>query len=357
MKLFPRPSIPAKQTELAGVELNLSHGSADVPAPDACQLAVLGLLRQSYASGHEAPLLQAATGFGKTIVIAGIASDHRVNGQKVLIVVHRKHLLQQTLRKFAEAGEKASAICPDIAPDYDNLIQVGSIETLTRRLGELPEYDLIVFDEAHHCSALQWKGLIRAQPQAKILGVTATPCRLDGQGLGVSAGGCFDDLILAPDVEELIALGRLSPVRCFVPRRRRLDLNSVPTIAGDFDRAGLERAVKRITSSGDPLREYRRRADHQPAIVFCVSIAHANEVAARFRDAGYRAVAVSGKTRAVDRDTAFNGLVTGRTEVLCSCDLISEGFDVPAVSCVILLRVRSQFSTWRIGRAPGFLGG
>ena len=169
------------------------------------------------------------------------------------------------------------------------------------------------------------------------MGVTATPCRLDGQGLGVQAGGFFDDLILGPEVQELIDGGFLSAARCFVPEQA-IDLRGVRTQHGDYVKGDLARAVGAARITGDAVGAYRLRADHQPAIAYCVSIGHAAEVANAFAAAGYRAKMVCGKTPTKERDAAIAGLGNGQVEVLCSCDLISEGLDVPAVSAVILLR-------------------
>jgi DNA repair protein RadD len=257
------------------------------------QIDCVDALRRSYGTGHRAPLLQLPTAAGKTIVFTSVADGARRKGKRVLIVVHRRELLTQAVEKLAAAGIKPGIIAAEAPPDYGAMTQAGSIQTIAGRLDKLPPFDLLIFDEAHHCRAGQWRKLIEAQPQSRLLGVTATPCRLDGQGLGVHAGGCFDDLILGPEVQELV---------------------------------------------GDAVGAYRLRADHQPAIAYCVSIGHAAEVANAFAAAGYRAKMVCGKTPTRERDAAIAGLGNGQVEVLCSCDLISEGLDVPAVSAVILLR-------------------
>ncbi len=178
--------------------------------------------------------------------------------------------------------------------------------------------------------------MIKAQPKAFLLGVTATPARLDGKGLGKSAGGCFDALVIGPEVKELTEQGFLSPAHCFVPARR-LNLRGIKTVAGDYDRRGLEQVVD-AKIVGDAVANYRQHADHLPAIAYCITVKHAETTAQTFQNAGYRSVAVSGKTPVGKRDAAIAGLADGTVEVLCSCDLISEGLDVPVLGCVILLR-------------------
>ena len=179
-------------------------------------------------------------------------------------------------------------------------------QTLARRLDTLPEFNLIIPDEAHHCRAEQWEMLINSQPQARLLGVTATPARLDGKGLGRKAGSFFDVLVIGPEVKELTEQGYLSPARCFVPERR-LDLGGIKTVAGDYDRHGLEQVVN-AKIIGDATLTYFEHADHQPAIAYCISIQHAEATAQAFRQAGYRSASISGKTPTTERDALIAGL-------------------------------------------------
>jgi superfamily II DNA or RNA helicase len=156
----------------------------------------------------------------------------------------------------------------------------------------------------------------------------------------------------------LVDEGYLAPTRIFAPPER-LDLSDVRVRGGDYDIGDLERAVGSGRIIGDAVEQYRRHADHQPAIAFCVSVAHAAAVAERFRDAGYRGVCVHGGTPTAERDAAIAGLADGSVEVLASCDLISEGLDVPVVGAVILLRPTKSLVLYmqQVGRgmrpAPG----
>jgi DNA repair protein RadD len=294
-------------------------------------------LRESYGEGRRAPLLQLATGGGKTIVFGAITSAAAARRKQVLIVAHRRELIRQASAKLAWAGVAHGIIARDLDRSHDLPVQVGSVQTIARRLARLPQFDLVVFDEAHHARAGTWGRLLDHQHRARLLGVTATPARLDGKGLGVDAGGCFDDLVLGPSTKELIDSGWLSPVRCFVPARR-IDLSGVKTIAGDWDRDQLAAVVDTKAIIGDAVEHYRARLDHHPAIAFCIGVDHAEHVAAGFRRAGYRSYCVHGGTPKSERDDLILGLGTGDVEVLTSCALIDEGLDVPAVAGVILLR-------------------
>lgn len=300
------------------------------------QTACVTGVRNSYAQGRRAPLLALATAGGKTVIFAAVTHGARAKGKRVGVIVHRRELVRQACAKLTWTGVPHGVIAAGFDPNPDELVQVGSVQTMIRRRA-LPPFDLMVFDEAHHCRAESWRKLIAQFPDAKILGVTATPQRSDGRGLGVDAGGPFDDLILGPPVADLIAGGYLSPVRVFVPARK-LDLRHVRVVAGDYAANELEGVVNTREISGDAVRDYQLRADHQPAIAFCVTVKHAAEVAEAFCAAGYRAACVHGGTPTDERDALIAGLGTGEVEVLTNCALIDEGLDVPMVSAVILLR-------------------
>ncbi|MFH5927129.1 DEAD/DEAH box helicase [Roseomonas xinghualingensis] len=320
--------------------------------------AVLAV-RQAYLSGKRRVLVVLPTGGGKTVVFAHVAGATAERGNRVLILVHRRELIRQASRKLTDAGVKHGIIAPGFTPTKDP-VQVASVQTLARRL-EDPRYaapDLIVIDEAHHAIAGQWATISAAYPNARLLGVTATPARLDGRGLGVDAGGCFDDLVLGPSMADLIQRGFLTPAKVFAPAEAP-DLDGVRTKGGDYDAAELSELMSQPRIVGDAVEHYARHCPGQPAICFSPSVAHAEATAEAFRKAGWRAQAASGSTPGPERDAAIKGLETGAVQVLCSCDLISEGLDVPAVGAVILLRPTKSLGLFlqQVGRglrpAPG----
>jgi superfamily II DNA or RNA helicase len=322
------------------------------------QAALVERLRQSYRTGHEAPVLQLATGAGKTWVFVSIVRGAAAKGNRTLIVVHTRELVGQTRAKLEAVGVRHGVLGSGVNRDLDAPVLVETIQSLVRRRETLPAFGLAIFDEAHHSRATTWARLIATQPQAKILGCSATPARTDGKGLGIGCGGCFDDLIVGPSTAELIADKWLSPVRSFVPGLPP-DLDGVGVRGGDYVPAELAAMVDTKKITGNAIEEYRRRADHRPAIAFCALVSHAEHVASAFREAGYRSACVEGRTRKAERDRLIWGLGTGEIEVLTSCDLISEGLDVPSVGAVILLRPTKSLALHRqqIGRgmrpAPG----
>jgi DNA repair protein RadD len=347
-----------------GVAIMKSHdpsdGLAAPPAPSlrSYQQHAVDALRRSYGSGHRAPLLVLPTGAGKTVVFTHVTDLARSRGRRVCVVAHRRELIRQASAKLTQASVPHGIIAAGTPPSSAELVQVASIQTVARRLDSLPPFDLIVLDEAHHAIAAQWRTLLAAQKKARILGVTATPQRLDGRGLGLVEGGVFDDLVLGASVSELIEQGFLVGARVFAPARVP-DLTGVATRAGDFDPDQLAALMGTVSITGDAVEHYTRLAAGLPAIAFCVTVEHAEQVAVAFQDAGWRAACVHGRTPALERDAAIAGLGTGVTQVLTSCDLISEGLDVPSLGAVILLRPTRSLALHlqQIGRglrpAPG----
>jgi DNA repair protein RadD len=296
------------------------------------QLQAIASVRIAVMQANRA-LLVMPTGSGKTVVFSEICRLANDKGKKVLILVHRRELVTQASDKLTKAGVQHGIIAAGFDPS-DRPVQVASVQTLIRRLNSgtfTP--DLIIIDEAHHAVAGSWDKIIGHFTDAKIIGVTATPSRLDGRGLGSH----FSTLVSGPSVEQLTKLGFLSPHRVFAPPVIA-DLSNVKTRAGDYANDQLSEAMDRPTITGDAIGHYRRLADGLPAIAFCCSIAHAKSVCESFNKAGYRAKLVTGNMPMEERDEAISGLADGRTQVLCSVDVVSEGTDVPAVSAAILLR-------------------
>tara|TARA_B100000900_G_scaffold163336_1_gene138655 strand:+ start:5250 stop:6608 length:1359 start_codon:yes stop_codon:yes gene_type:complete len=281
----------------------------------------------------DSALLVMPTGAGKTVVFTEIARLATEKNKTVFVLVHRRELINQASDKLTKAGVDHGII----AAGFDrssHSVQVCSVQTLVRRLSTVTTApDLVIIDEAHHAVAGSWEKVIQHFQDARIVGVTATPSRLDGRGLGSH----FSTLVQGPYVAQLVDSGFLSPHKVFAPPLK-VDLTSVKTRAGDYANDQLSEAMDRPSITGDAVDHYRRLADGLPAIAFCCSIAHATSVCAAFTAVGYRAKLVTGNMKMEERDDAISGLADGRTQVLCSVDVVSEGTDVPAVSAAILLR-------------------
>lgn len=304
-------------------------------------------IRAAYASGSRSVLAVAPTGSGKTVMFSFVSAAAAKLGRRVAILVHRDSLLTQASRSLTECGVEHGIIAPGHSTTTD-AIQIASVQTLVRRLDRYQAFDLLVVDEAHHATAGTWLKIIAANPNAHVLGVTATPCRADGTGLDE----IFETMVLGPSIQELIDDGYLVDSTVYAPSHL-VDLSRVRTRAGDYDRAELSAAMDSGTVTGDAVAHYTRLCPGRPAVAFCVSVQHAKDVAASFSAAGYRAAAISGKTPLEQIRASIDGLSTGAVQVLASCDLISEGTDVPALTAAILLRPTQSEGLFiqQVGRA------
>lgn len=289
-------------------------------------------------------LMQAPTGAGKTALAAHMVGGAAKRGTRTFFLCHRIELIRQTSAAFERQGIAHGIIAPGHVSKPDALVQVASIQTLARRLGSLPRPDFIIIDECHHAASRTWSDTIRALRPRWIVGLSATPCRLDGAGLNDH----FDELIPGPSVADLMEAGYLSPFRLFAPTT--IDMTGIRTTAGDYNRGDTARAAAKIT--GDAVAHYRRLAAGKRAVVFCCSIRHAEQVAADFNAAGVPAESIDGTMRPGEREAALARFARGETLVLPSVDLVSEGFDLPAIECAISLRPTKSLSLWlqQVGR-------
>ena len=297
------------------------------------QTRAIDALRDAYRSGRRAPLLVLPTGGGKTAIIAHVAASQRAPQTRVLVLVHRVELLRQCSDTLMRSGVEHATLGAGQRFTAARVV-VASVQTIARRsdLGGW-EPEIVIIDEGHHATAATWGGILERFPRARVLGVTATPCRTDGRGLG----DVYDALVLGPSVRELVDGGYLSPCRVYAPPRVA-ELASLRARAGDYTGATLDAVMDRPTVTGDAVEHYRRLLDGKPAIAFCSSVAHAAHVAEAFRQAGYRAESVDGSLDGETRRERIEALGSGALDVLTSCEIISEGTDVPVVVGALLLR-------------------
>jgi len=185
----------------------------------------------------------------------------------------------------------------------------------------------------HHATANTWRKVIDHFPKALVIGFTATPARLSGDGLGV----IFQALALGPSVRELIDMGNLSPFEYYSPPVVA-DFADLKVKYGDYQKADVALKMDKSEIIGDVIDTYRKLADGKRAIVYCASCEHAEHVAREFNHAGIPAAYIDGKTQDAIRKTAIEQFRTGVVKILTNVDLVSEGFDVPNMECVILLR-------------------
>jgi len=301
-------------------------------------------IRLAFRVGDFPVLFVLPTGGGKTYTFSAIAASAAEKGRRVCIIVHRKELLLQASASLTDLGIEHGLISPYFTPDHHKLVQVASVDTLLIRLKKFParfKFDLLIFDEAHHVvDGNKWGRAYDQLGRPKMLGVTATPVRTDGKGLGDHAGGVFKKMVLGPSVADLIGRGNLvNPemyVSPFVP-----DYSDLKTTReGDYNLQELAVKVDKPRITGDTVAQYTRICPGARAVAFCSSIEHAKHVVEALNAAGYRfALLVGAPEMSDDERTRVNkALRKGDLQGVCTVDLVSEGYDLPALECCIMLR-------------------
>jgi len=311
------------------------------------QLAIDNI-RQSFAKGSESVCFQLPTGGGKTILAAFMIQGSVSKGNKVLFLVHLKELIDQTSEKLSMMGIDHGIISSGY-PSREADVQIASVQTLTRRMKQIdftPSF--IIIDECHHAIANSYRSILYNWSQAKVIGLTATPQRLSGEGLDQ----VFNSLVLGPKPDVLMNEGFLSPYKLYGPPSN-LDLSSIRTRAGDYNIEELDEAIDKSTILGDAVTHYRTHLDGRKVIAFCSNIKHSQTLVKQFQAAGVQAEHVDGKCSKEDRNAIIDRFRSGETKVLTNCALISEGFDVPDCDGIILLRPTQSLTIYlqQIGRA------
>lgn len=278
---------------------------------------------------HRRVLVCLPTGAGKTLVAGELVRSAASKGAGTLTIAHREELVKQLARAISEQAGIAPAHVWQYGCDYSRPHTVGMVATLANAAPLQAAPRLIIIDEAHHAITATYRKVLDMYPDAYVVGLTATPERLDGRGLGTAFGGVFDALIVGATTIALQDLGLLCRARYFAPQ------------VAD---SGL---------AGEPVKWWRAYADGLPTIAFSSTVAEAEELAAAFRDAGVSAVAVSGDSPYEVRARAVADYAAGRVTVICNCNLFGEGVDVPATACVLVQRNTKSLALWlqMIGRA------
>jgi superfamily II DNA or RNA helicase len=317
------------------------------------QVDVIAEYDRAVAAGTRRIILVAPTGSGKTIVGAAIIAEAVKRYQNVLVIGHRREIISQTSRKLHDHGIRHGII----QAEFENLlrpmeaVQVASIQTLHARAVrsesmKLPPAHLLIVDECQHAPALTYKKIIDAYPDAILLGLTATPCRGDGRGLG----GIFETIIECPQVAELISDGFLVKTRVYAPVTP--NLRGVTVRNGDYAENELADRMDRDKLVGDIVTHWHRYGERRRTVAFACSVGHSIHITEEFVKAGVKAEHLDGSTPKPDRDAILKRLETGETELVSNCMVLTEGWDMPEVGCCILARPTKKMGLFRqmIGR-------
>ena len=303
-----------------------------------------------------------ATGAGKTVIFSIIARMARAAGRPILVIAHRRELIDQAIDKLKQVDPDARVgRLQGSTKQYLAEIVVGSVQTATTA-GTLPllktrRWGLIIIDETHHAAADTYMRLLReldafAADGPLVLGVTATLGRTDGLALGevfeqvVEPKVGLIDLIRHPEGPYLV------PPRGIRVRIEGLNLDRVRRIAGDFNQAHLGAAMTASMAPQRIVEAWTEHAKGRPTVAFLPTIAVSVETAQAFNDAGFAAVHLDGSTPAAQREAALDRFRAGELDVLTNVALFDEGTDLPMIACVILGAPTSSRGRYqqRVGR-------
>lgn len=294
-------------------------------------------LTNTYRKGFRAPVLVLPTGGGKTVTFAYMVRGAVNKGNRVLILAHRVELIKQAAATLRQFGIHPGFISPKFTPDFTSPVQCAMVQTMINRLHLYEHFDFIITDECHHVASRTYLDIINYYSGAFQLGVTATPERLDGKGLGKDHGGVYDSIVVGPSTGELIERDKLSDYRIFEPPAGGVQMFGVKKQMGDFNKKQSAEKVDLPTITGCAIDHYEMKMRAKPGVAFCINKQHALNVAADFRSRGWVSYAVSGDTPADEREDILEGIGNG-IDVVTSCDVISEGTDIPAIAGAMLLR-------------------
>lgn len=294
-----------------------------------------------YSEGRRRVCAVAPCGAGKTIMTAWMARGTALSGRRAIFMVHRQELIEQTSATFTAMGIRHGLIAAGAAKEYDLPVQIASVQTLIHRLSQVQAPDLLICDECHHIVANTYRKIVDQFSSSYVLGVTATPERIGGQGLGE----IFQSLVLGPSAADLIAAGNLTPYDYYAPPTK-FDPAAAHVRFGEYVKNDLLRQMDDADVIGDIVKNYKNLADGKRAICYCINRAHSEHIAESFRAAGIPALHIDGETHKAVRARAIEDFRTGRLQILCNAELLGEGFDVPAMEAVILARPTASLTLY-----------
>ena len=298
------------------------------------QVEAIENIRAEYRKGKRKVILQALTGLGKTVMAGEVISRTAERGGDVIFIAHRRELILQASHKLTAFGIRHSIVMPGYpAPTPFDRVHVGTIQSFAARVkkGKFSPLNvkLCVTDEGHHALAESYTKFLDLFPKAYELALTATPMRTDGRGLGRR----YESIVSVMTYEEAVAGGHLVPIRYFVPSH--VDVSKLKVVAGEYEQEGAEALMNNDILTGDIVQHWLKFGKGRLTICFCCSIGHSLAVRDAFILAGVKACHVDGTTPTEERDELLRAFRAGEYEVICNCAVLTEGTDIPQVSCII----------------------
>mgnify|MGYP000272942732 CR=1 FL=1 len=281
---------------------------------------------------HRKVLLQSATGSGKTLTSATMIHNSVRAGWRVMFLCHRIELVDQTSKTMTRLGVDHSFVANGFPQQYKMPVLICMVQTLCKRIEKVPAPNLIVIDECHHAVSSQYRKVLEAYPDALVVGLTATPERLDGRGLD----DIFNALVPGPSIRWLMDQGYLSDYRLWSHQPPKVE--DLKKRGGDYDAHELSDVMRDSKLVGDAVEHYLDLCPGERGVAFCVDVEHATKMADAFQAAGVRAVELDGTAPADVRKKTIRAFREGDIDILTSVDLFGEGFDLPEMSVALLCR-------------------
>ena len=295
----------------------------------------------------------APTGAGKTIMLSKVIGNFYEQNPnlRACVLAHRDELTAQNEEKFKWVNPDIStSIVDSYGKSWDGNVTFAMIQTLSREnnLKEMPPVDLLVIDEAHHVTAPSYKNILeyarKVNPELKILGVTATPERGDKSSLGEVFNNCCDQI----KIGELILSGNLvRPVTFVIDMGNATEkLKALRTRGkGDYNESEVASILDSEPLNSEVIRHWREKAGERKTVIFCSSVSHARNVMNSFNTAGISTALITGEMTKEQRAIVFENMTKGMIQVIVNVAVLTEGWDYPPISCVVLLRQSSFKST------------
>ena len=301
------------------------------------QKDTLNNIIRSQRKNNKNILLQAATGSGKTVMAAAFVKHSINKNNKVLFLAHRRELIKQCSEKLTLEKVRHGIIMAGEPYHFWHNTQIASIDTLrsrsiTNQREKLPEANLVVIDEAHRCLSNTYLKIISLYKSSQVLGLTATPIRSDGRGLG----HIFQDMVQAPSIGWLINEGHLVECSYYAPTIP--DLKGIQTYMGDYNTVQLAKRMDKPKLVGDIVSSWLKIANNKKTIVFASSVAHSKNLAESFIDIGIKAAHIDGTTDNKERERVLGEFNHENMKIICNCMVLTEGFDCPPAEVCVLAR-------------------